>query len=85
MATGGAHVSDSNMSNSENEADEMFECSVCFESMMEKQPRFLHCGHTFCTPCLEQTKKQDISCPKCRTTTKITKGIKGLLEKQRSL
>ena len=33
---------------------ELFECSVCFESLINKQPRLLSCGHTFCTPCLQQ-------------------------------
>ena len=31
---------------------ELFECSVCLESLINKQPRLLSCGHTFCTPCL---------------------------------
>ena len=59
MATGGLCISSS-------------ECSICLESMRSKEPRLLTCGHTFCTSCIEQlAAKNPITCPKCRTETKI--------------
>ena len=48
MATGGG-AGEENMC-----SFELFECSVCLESLINKQPRLLSCGHTFCTPCLQQ-------------------------------
>ena len=52
-----------------------FECSVCFESMLNKDPRVLTCGHTFCFPCIQElAKKPPICCPKCRETTKLSDG-----------
>ena len=56
---------------------ELFECSVCMESVLEKEPRILFCGHTFCTPCLEGINQTGhIVCPKCRRETKA--GVKAL-------
>ena len=58
---------------------ELFQCPVCIESLIDKQPRLLHCGHTFCTPCLHNIKERDkIICPKCRRKTPIPSGIEGL-------
>ena len=58
---------------------ELFECPVCIEPLIDKQPRLLHCGHTFCTPCLHKIKERDnIFCPKCRRKTPIPSGIEGL-------
>ena len=54
---------------------ELFECSVCWESLINKQPRLLTCGHTFCTTCLQQLSTGNIlSCPKCRSPTWIGPG-----------
>ena len=47
---------------------ELFECSVCLESLINKHPRLLSCGHTFCTPCLQQLPGGNtVNCPKCRS------------------
>ena len=47
---------------------ELYECTVCLESMLNKQPRILPCGHTFCTPCIISLVATGTSmvCPKCR-------------------
>ena len=54
---------------------ELFECSVCLESLINKQPRLLSCGHTFCTPCLYQLSGRNMfNCPKCRSPTRLPPG-----------
>ena len=54
---------------------ELFECSVCLESLINKQPRLLSCGHTFCTPCLQQLPDSNtVNCPKCRSPTQLPPG-----------
>ena len=58
------------------ENHDIFDCQVCMEEMINKKPRLLPCGHTFCSECLEQIiKGGGITCPTCRSkvdTTKIT-------------
>ena len=54
---------------------ELFECSVCLESLINKQPRLLSCGHTFCTPCLQKLSgRNTVNCPKCRSPTQLPPG-----------
>ena len=54
---------------------DLFECSVCLESLINKQPRLLSCGHTFCTPCLKQLSGGNtVNCPKCRSPTQLPPG-----------
>ena len=48
MATGGTALED------DSNICDLFECAICFESLLEKEPRLLHCWHTFCTPRLRQ-------------------------------
>ena len=68
MATGGA-------AGEELYSFELFECSVCLESLINKQPRILSCGHTFCTPCLQQLPGGNtVNCPKCRSLIRLPPG-----------
>ena len=68
MATGGTAGEELN-------SFELFECSVCLESLINKQPRLLSCGHTFCTPCLQQLPGGNtVNCPKCRSPTRLPPG-----------
>ena len=54
---------------------ELFECSVCLESLINKQPRLLSCGHTFCSPCLQKLSGfNTVNCPKCRSPTQLPPG-----------
>ncbi|KAK5872762.1 hypothetical protein PBY51_013433 [Eleginops maclovinus] len=55
---------------------EDLECVVCFNEYARRGrvPRVLHCGHTFCMPCLEQLYQlqgylRGVSCPLCRRIT----------------
>ncbi|XP_035488160.2 RING finger protein 224 [Scophthalmus maximus] len=55
---------------------EELECVVCFceFSRSDRIPRVLHCGHTFCAPCLERLSRmkgalRTVSCPLCRWIT----------------
>ena len=69
MATGGAAGEE------ELYSFELFECSICLESLINKQPRLLSCGHTFCTPCLQQLSGGNrVNCPKCRSPTQLPPG-----------
>ncbi|KAG2462125.1 SNED1 protein, partial [Polypterus senegalus] len=57
---------------------EDMECGVCYlpYSRSGREPRLLHCGHTFCTPCLccvsqERKGALALTCPLCRRVTCI--------------
>ncbi|XP_028648098.1 RING finger protein 208 [Erpetoichthys calabaricus] len=57
---------------------EDMECGVCYlpYSRSGREPRLLHCGHTFCTPCLccvsqERKGALTLTCPLCRRVTCI--------------
>lgn len=62
---------------------EFFECSICNEEWLRKEPRILPCQHTFCTECLLKLynySKQTttLTCPNCRQTINWPKnGING--------
>ena len=77
MATGGKPCeNDSNIK-------DLLECAICLESLIEKQPRLLHCGHTFCTPCLKKIKmvRDYVNCPRCRENTRLpSNGVDGLVQ-----
>ena len=42
------------------ESTDLFECKVCMEDMVGRQPRTLHCNHTFCHKCLEKISRSII-------------------------
>ncbi|KAG0703830.1 Tripartite motif-containing protein 65 [Chionoecetes opilio] len=53
----------------DNREDAVMDCPVCLTVFDEiaRRPRTLPCGHTFCTPCVNDLKKQSqVTCPKCR-------------------
>ena len=61
------------------------ECSICFfqYDKVNKVPRILRCGHTFCQTCLEEIKmplKHAITCPNCRVPTENVLNTKNLPE-----
>ena len=68
MASGGSNEND------------IFECAVCLNQMLDRTPRCLQCIHSFCEPCLEQMmRNQRITCPTCRKTTMVsTNSVKEL-------
>ena len=52
--------------------DNIFECSVCLNHMLERTPRMLPCIHTFCEECLSQLiQNKTIHCPVCREITEL--------------
>ena len=51
---------------------DLFECSVCFNDMLDRSPRSLLCLHSFCTECLQQLiNNNKINCPTCREVTEL--------------
>ena len=62
------------------ESFDLYTCEVCFENMMDKNPRLLLCLHSFCSECLEKLMKHgSILCPTCREKTIVpNKDIKML-------
>ena len=51
---------------------DLFECSVCFNDMLERSPRIVPCLHSFCTECLQQLiNNNKINCPTCREVTEL--------------
>ena len=58
-------------------------CSICCEDYNDKDkcPRFLGCGHSFCSSCLERLLHGDtIDCPTCRKPGTVPSGVEGLLK-----
>ena len=53
-------------------------CAVCMDTLTDA--RYLKCFHSFCTRCLEHcVRNSKVSCPLCRETTNVSKGIDSLL------
>ena len=51
---------------------DLYSCEVCLENMLNKNPRLLHCIHSFCTECLAKIMKNgSIMCPTCREVTVV--------------
>ena len=54
------------------EGFDLYTCEVCFDNMLDKDPRMLSCCHSFCSSCLKiLIKTGAISCPLCREITTV--------------
>ena len=54
------------------DGSDLYDCQVCLHFMMDKNPRTLHCLHTFCEDCLQKLlNNKTIQCPTCRTVTTL--------------
>lgn len=49
-----------------------FECDLCMEMFsVDRKPRILHCGHSYCGPCLHKLSvRNTIQCPDCQQRCK---------------
>ena len=64
MATGG-RLRDSDV-------PDIYSCAVCMEHLLDHNPRFLSCYHSFCQQCLQRlTRNGQVSCPTCRAVTAV--------------
>ena len=53
--------------------DDIATCGVCLEDMKTLKPRLLSCHHSFCESCMQHlVKSEKITCPTCRTVTKVS-------------
>ena len=51
---------------------DIYDCSICLCYMLDREPKILHCAHTFCQDCLKQLiQDNQICCPKCRHVTTL--------------
>ncbi|XP_045117472.1 RING finger protein 224-like [Portunus trituberculatus] len=51
--------------------DNVEDCPVCLNTFDDthRRPRNLPCGHTLCTPCINELKEQGaVTCPTCRVS-----------------
>ena len=47
-------------------------CVVCMEHLLDRNPRFLSCHHSFCQQCLPRlTNNGQVNCPLCRAVTAV--------------
>ena len=64
MASGG-HLRDSDV-------PDIYSCAVCMEYLLDRNPRFLSCHHSFCQQCLQRlTNNAQLHCPTCRAVTAV--------------
>ena len=64
MATGGQLK--------ESDVPDIYSCPVCMEHLLDRNPRFLFCYHSFCQQCLQKlTNNGQVSCPTCRAVTAV--------------
>ena len=62
------------------DGSDLYDCQVCLHFMMDKNPRTLHCLHTFCEECLQKLlNNKTIQCPTCRAVTSIAENDVNLL------
>ena len=54
---------------------DLFQCSICLETLINKQPRLLSCEHVFCTPCIQRFCWGNMAhCPGCMSQTQLPPG-----------
>ena len=54
---------------------DLYNCDICMENMLERNPKVLSCLHSFCTECLTMVMKHGIiECPTCRSKTDVPGG-----------
>lgn len=59
--------------------NDSFQCAICMESFLTRDPVNGDCGHIFCRACIDQWFKETKStCPTCRTKITILRPLKGL-------
>ncbi|VDP58662.1 unnamed protein product [Heligmosomoides polygyrus] len=46
-----------------------FCCSICMNIF--RKPSMLSCGHSFCADCIQHWLSENVSCPTCRTDTRV--------------
>ena len=67
-------------SSQSDDGSDLYDCQVCLHFMMNKNPRTLHCLHTFCEDCLQKLlNNKTIQCPTCRSVTTIVENDVNLL------
>ena len=60
---------------------DLYNCEVCLENMLNRNPRLLSCIHSFCTECLAKIMKNGtIVCPTCREETVVPNNDVNLLK-----
>lgn len=70
------------LANLKESIENQFTCSICTEVFINSTT--LHCGHTYCTDCLEEWERQNATCPVCRADIKCkhpTKILDGYIDK----
>ena len=54
---------------------DVYNCDICKQNMLERNPKVLSCLHSFCAECIVQLHKTDIiECPTCQQKTNLPEG-----------
>ena len=63
------------------EEDEIFQCAICLENMLNGRPKALPCLHTFCADCIKNLispLSNIVRCPICRKASEVIGGEENL-------
>ena len=62
------------------EEDEIFQCAICLENMLNRRPKALPCLHTFCADCIKNliSPYNIAKCPVCRKKSEVIGGAESL-------
>ena len=63
------------------EEDEIFQCAICLENMLNRRPKALPCLHTFCADCIKNLilpLSNIVRCPICRKESEVIGGEENL-------